>query len=337
MSRPQTNPDEAFGSDSFLDIVANMVGILIILVIIAGLQARGVPEKLLNVAADIANDVQAMVAKGRTIEDETKKLSQQTEIIQQTQTALEAEQQQLLAARDQLKGELDGRRKDLDVQAQKDFDLRRKLAMAQNRWQRVDAEYAEAGKAKPEATTTKIESYPTPLSQTVAGREMHFQLKNGRITYVPLDELVDLYKHEIRYRAHQLRDRDETTDTIGPIEGFRMSYVLERVIVPEQVSSGGITSRAYARLEEFYLVPTNEVVGETREEAFQPGSRFTSKMADRSPEKTTVTLWTYSDSFGLYREMRKQLYLKGFTVAGRPLPDGQPIGGSPQGTKSAAQ
>ena len=37
------------------------------------------------------------------------------------------------------------------------------------------------------------------------------------------------------------------------------------------------------------------------------------------------------------REVKKELYKQGFAVAGRPLPLGQSIGGSPDGTKSAAQ
>src|SRR5687767_12300295 len=37
---PRTEATEGFGSDSFLDVVANMVGILIILVMVVGLRIR---------------------------------------------------------------------------------------------------------------------------------------------------------------------------------------------------------------------------------------------------------------------------------------------------------
>lgn len=336
MSRKQSNPDEAFGSDSFLDIVANMVGILIILVIIAGLRAKAIPQQLLDSAADVANELRLLASKSSAIEHDNLKLAREVEAIQAAQTTLEKEQQELAAARDQLRGEVERRRQELDSSAQSDFDVQRKLATAERQWQRVNLELAEAAKVQPRVAT-KIESYPTPLSQTVTGRELHFQLKGKRITYVPLDELVDLFKAEVKQRAYQLRQKSEATDTIGPIGGFRMRYTLERVDVPIQASSDGVVTGSYARLEEFRLIPTNPMSGETQEEAFAVGSQFSKKITSQPPERTTVTLWTYPDSFELYREVRKTLYLQGYTVAGRPMPDGQPIGGSPQGTKSAAQ
>ena len=38
--RTSTDPTEAMGTDSFLDIVANLVGILIILVMVIGVRAK---------------------------------------------------------------------------------------------------------------------------------------------------------------------------------------------------------------------------------------------------------------------------------------------------------
>jgi len=60
-------------------------------------------------------------------------------------------------------------------------------------------------------------------------------------------------------------------------------------------------------------------------------------LGQHRPAATTVTLWTYSDSFNAYRRMKEELYQAGFRVAGRPMPDGKQIGGSPSGTKSAAE
>lgn len=336
MGRPQSNPDEAFGSDSFLDIVANMVGILIILVIIAGLRAKGIPQQLIDAALAVADEVRMLSAQASTIEHENRKLAKEAQSIEQAQAAAETEQQQLAAARDEMQKALDARRQELDTQSRSEFDLRRKLAAAESQWQRVSAELTQAATLKPKIAT-KIECYPTPISHTVSGKEIHFQIKNNRICYVPLDELVDLFKSEVRNRAYQLRDKDEATDTIGPVGGFRMRFTLERVNMPVQVGSVGVVTGSFARLEEFALLPVQPLMGETPEEAMNRGSEFRMRLSDLTPQKTTVTLWTYPDSFALYREVRKALYLQGFTVAGRPLPEGQPIGGSPQGSKSAAQ
>lgn len=48
MSRRKQNGDQEFGSDSFLDIIANIVGILIILIVIAGMKVARQPAEILN-------------------------------------------------------------------------------------------------------------------------------------------------------------------------------------------------------------------------------------------------------------------------------------------------
>ena len=44
-----------------------------------------------------------------------------------------------------------------------------------------------------------------------------------------------------------------------------------------------------------------------------------------------------SDGFAAFRRIKEELYRLGFATAGRPLEQDMPIGGSPQGTKSAAE
>jgi hypothetical protein len=45
----------------------------------------------------------------------------------------------------------------------------------------------------------------------------------------------------------------------------------------------------------------------------------------------------YPDGFEAFRQIRKELYRLGYTVAARPLSAGTSISGSPDGSKSAAQ
>jgi hypothetical protein len=45
----------------------------------------------------------------------------------------------------------------------------------------------------------------------------------------------------------------------------------------------------------------------------------------------------YPDGFDAFRQIRQDLYRRGYVIAARPLPPGSPISGSPDGTKSAAQ
>ena len=72
------------------------------------------------------------------------------------------------------------------------------------------------------------------------------------------------------------------------------------------------------------------------EQALAPESRFRTPLARARPG-TTITLWCYPDSFAAYRGVREELHRLGIPVAGRPLPDGAPIGGSVEGSKSVVQ
>ena len=94
---------------------------------------------------------------------------------------------------------------------------------------------------------------------------------------------------------------------------------------------------SFAELERWTLIPTDRRLGEPVDEALATGSRFREVLAAYPPDGTTVTVWTYEDSFAEFRRLKESLYRLGYSTAGRPLPANHPIGGSPDGTKSAAQ
>jgi hypothetical protein len=72
-------------------------------------------------------------------------------------------------------------------------------------------------------------------------------------------------------------------------------------------------------------------------EALQPGSEFNATLQGLNPDRTTVTVWVYPDSFNAYRELKQYLFGRGFLCAARPLPADHPLGGSPNGSRSSAQ
>ena len=78
-------------------------------------------------------------------------------------------------------------------------------------------------------------------------------------------------------------------------------------------------------------------MGEPIDAALAEGSEFRQTLANYHPGRSAVTVWTYADSFGSFRKLKKELYRMGYMVAGRPLPMGVPIAASPDGTKSAAE
>jgi len=127
------------------------------------------------------------------------------------------------------------------------------------------------------------------------------------------------------------------TETIGPVGGFRMRYVLERRHYTEEEVLASRRGGTVISLKRYELIPLSTELGEPLEAALADGSEFRQALATAKPGRTTVTLWTYPDSFAAFRTLRQELFHRGFTIAGRPVPEDLLIGGSPEGSKSAAQ
>jgi hypothetical protein len=185
--------------------------------------------------------------------------------------------------------------------------------------------------------TVEVKCYPTPISHTVNGDEMHFQLRAGRVVYVPMEELLHRFHDDAQQKVYKLRDQSEMTETIGPVGGFRMRYTLGRRSFSEEEFRSTGHAGTIIKLTHFELIPLSNELGETMNEAFADGSDFLRQLGQAKPGRTTITLWIYPDAFDLFRRIRQELYQRQFAIAGRPLPDNQLIAGSPEGSRSAAE
>ncbi len=182
-----------------------------------------------------------------------------------------------------------------------------------------------------------LANYPTPLSRTVDGPELQFQLRGGRLAMIPMDQLVEKFHDVVRHQIDKLEHRSEFTDTIGPIDGFCLRYTIVRHnFTPEEVREHQSTGFS-SRLKKYTLIPVSENLGETVEEALRENSQLRRVLAEHAAEHPTITIWTYPDGFAAFRRIKEELYRLGFATAGRPLRQDMPIAGSPEGTKSAAE
>ena len=346
MSRRRiTTNSDAPGSDSFLDIVANMVGIMIILVMVVGVQAKDAfiaaptEQPASNVAAPHEDaqakrreaQLQAKQSELATLKSEVDELAKaaaytagQTEL----QLAERNELQKFAVAAEQL---IQEERAKLDEQQRTDFDLRRQLATARDELEDLSA--AQLAVENTAAPVVQLKHLPTPMAKTVFGREEHFQLSGGRLVYVPMNQLVEEMKQQAELKIYKLKQTAEITETIGPIGGYTMKYTLVRRSI--EMRNGAV--REVVDLDGFVLVPGSASMGEPLEHALREGSDFRNRLAQFEPNTTTITVWTYPDSFGAFRQVKDTLYELGFLTAGRPMPEGHPIGGSPSGSRSGAQ
>jgi hypothetical protein len=175
----------------------------------------------------------------------------------------------------------------------------------------------------------------TPVARPTVSDEFHFELRRNRVTFINLDRLMELAKADAQVRIRMTDRSGLITSQVGPVGSFSLGYILGR-------ASGGIDElieRQSIRfdLKGWELVPETEQRGETYEATRNPISQYARAVNQLAPGRSIITLWVYPDSFTLYRRLRAELVDRGFSVAGRPLPEGMMIRGSPMGSVSAAQ
>ncbi len=329
MAGQQQQTASAMDSDSFLDIVANIVGILIILVMVVGLRIQRTPPvpepspELKDRVAGLQRRIDQAEKKLQRLqqarEENTRRgaqLRRQTDALARKQQELQKQWEKTQQSEKHFREEKLRLQEDILRQA-------RQLELAQR-------QLAQRSHQRPK--TVHVVSYPTPVSRTVKGEELHFQLTGGQLAYVPFEELVAQLKSDAKRRAAQLRHAAVLSATVGPIRGYRLRYVLQKV---STLSDLGTLS--FARLVVATFIPEKDPPGVPLEQALASSSEFRALLARVDPQETTITIWVHPDSFSHYRRLKKELYEMGFAVAARPLPQGRYISASPSGSHSEAQ
>jgi hypothetical protein len=325
MAKSQEVEHDSESTNSFLDVITSSIGILIILVMVAGQRSRQAVEALAN--APLSAELATAQSEASSLEQEIHGVASRMANVQAELAARMAQRSHVSTLVAAVEQDLAKRRAALDHASRGRYDVERDLAIARDELAQLESQRKQlAETAAPD--TIKIESYPTPISRTVDDREVHFQLLGGRLAFIPFDALVDRLKGSMREYASKLQEQGEVSDTLGPIGGFRLRYSIERHDVP-----GG----SYMQVSHIDFLPTSNQLGETLNAALAPKSALRNKLEMISPRQYTITVWTYPDSFDEFRKLKKELYGMGYAVAARPLPQGMPIGASPQGSRSSAQ
>ena len=333
--------EAASGEDSFLDIVANLVGILVILIMVIGVRAQGAADDVEpdpSAMTEIPSDEVASIAMARSEVDlltsDIHEIEQRASELHQVAEGRQRERHQLQVLLTAARHELDASNSQLDDQRRADIQLTRDLQSLTDRLDQTQATQATLDGLRREPI--QLAHLPTPLAQTVFGQEEHFRLKEGRLAYVPINELTDMLRAEAPRKADRLRRVPQITETLGPVRGFHLQYVMRRRSVATMTNAGPAV-RQMAELERFVLIPMSSDLGEPVAEAMKPNSQFRQYVESLRSDSTVITVWTYPDSYSDFRRLQQYLRQRGFLTAARPLPEGHPIAGSPEGSRSAAQ
>ena len=331
MRRVAVREDADPAQDSFLDVVTNIVGILIILVMVIGARVQSLSLSSEAVASPAmtatVEELTSLVQEATSVEHELAELETQMATLAAAANGASMGRMQLAEALAALKVEREVRRAAVDEETALSAQQRAEIATLKEAI--ADAEEEAKTLAFDEAETEEILAYPTPIGRTVNGDEMHFQLQGGNIAYIPLQELFGMARNRAQRHTGSISQLTNHIESVGPTQGFALDYVIETQV---DRARGQILVRS----REWVVRPQQRSLGEPLEVAMVEGSAFRRKLSRITPA-TTVTLWCYPDSFEAFREVRAELYRLGIAAAGRPLPDGAPIGGSADGTKSVAQ
>jgi hypothetical protein len=331
MPRPKPEDISSAGQDSFLDVVTNIVGILIILVMLVGQRARQValapaaadPERV----ASLEREVESLEQQALVTEGEIGELTVQGRTVA-TAAALAGEARLHLAtAVSAARVEVEERKQAADAARVAGAEIAARRREVQEEIERC--RLAAEGIAHAPPTTQEVLAYPTPVGRTVNGDEIHFRMAEGRIAYIPIEELFSLAKTQTRRHSGSINEMASRIETVGPAQGFSLDYVIE-------VKVDQARGQVLIRSREWVVRPAAGGLGETVAEAMATRSRFRAALATITPG-TTVTLWCYPDSFEAYRAVREELHRLGVPTACRPMPEGAPIGGSTEGSKSVVQ
>ncbi len=420
MSRQRRHQESGeFGSDSFLDIVANIVGILIILIVIAGVRMSQAPlpegDSTELAGQSTAAPPETMAETLRQLEEQQQRdmrLKQELEQERvaaeeaarrlQAEWAAEAEAERLRLARleyerepniefelelgqprslaPQIDPALQREMQALQEKIEKSREARRQLEEELARLQSViarEAEQLQESQQREKAdtaaladeqqrlsrqttelarmmrykanldeqlvlvqrakqTSDSLKHTMTPVSRQVAGHEWHFELRGGKVSFIPLDELMGQLKQKVERWAEWIARYERHEGIVGPVEGYSLEYKVSRQrgsLVDELSGGRGTFSIS---VDGWELNSTNRSYAESLEQARQPNSQFYSTL-NRCSLDDTITFWVYPDSFEMYRELARVAHSLGYQVAGRPLREDKRIGGSPQGSKSFSQ
>ncbi len=327
--------DLSVGDDAFLDTVANLVGILIILVVIVSTGTKSAADLLAT--QRIAEAAEAMQKPMESASNIQKDLLRQVDQLNQHTIEVayrKAERDAMLDQVLQAKALIDEESEELDDKSKTDIEQAARLS-------EMEKELAKLLEQQGEIETTEkppivLQHLPTPMAKTVFGKEMHIMVRENTVTVIPWDRLVDALKSEVRARVKRGMRGDQVSGKLDPIDGFEMSYSL--VSKRGLVSNGGTTAMAQMiELDKFELEPGPDIIRESLDQCLGMNGQLRIDLSAYSPRETTVTAWVYPDSFETFRKLKEMLFVEGFMTAARPLPHGVRIGASPRGSQSTAQ
>jgi hypothetical protein len=342
-----------FSFDSFLDIVANVVGIIIRLILVVWVGARSYsslqtsspsthsgsssiefPEPADPLAQDLVRHRSELAQAQERLLAQLRGLEQ----LQDNNKQLNGRLTALLARRQ----ELEKGRATLEAANATSSTLAQTVALSsaelRQRSQKLAEEIRLLEQMPPPKQTLR---YRTPISRPVQSEELLFECKGNHVTFIDIASLLTDVRQRLEEKGKLLHTSWQVQDLAGPVGAFRLRYTIERErdlldAIGGEAAPGANGNFRYG-LSEWQIEPIASPRGESPDAALAGNSEFRQIVDGLDPQQTAITMWVYPDSFSLFRRLRDYLYERDFVVAGRPLPEGIPIASSRRGSISRGQ
>jgi hypothetical protein len=350
--RPQR--EIAFGLDSFLDVITNVVGIVIRMILVVSVGARAyhavqrtrpaaraaapAPAAAKKISDPLSDEIAREQDELRRAQDRL--LAQLRELPAVERKLQDTREQITVLASEQTKWKESGAKLEHALGTQKQSLATRSVTLAdlQERGQKLREEIAALEKLPAPRKTIR---YHAPVSRPVQTDEFLFECRAGRVTFVDITAFVNELQDNSEKLVEELRSQWQVEHFTRPSGAFRARYIVERQKSSvDQLFGGGDPDRQAAfrgGLRELIVEPLSERRGEDLKTALQPRSEFRQIVDFVDRRQAVMTFWVYPDSFPLFRQLRDYLYERQVEVAARPVPFGGRIGLSPRGSASRGQ
>lgn len=347
MSQGRRGSGVSVGHDSFLDIVANLVGILIILVVVLGAQSHSIlsevrdkeasPTDPSSVEATDSNmeDLAVMATRAASAQSDSLRLERTIKHLD-AQVARQSERRTvLLALLTEAEAAWEQEQQELDTSQREAAERQAEVARLKSELTELAGERSQLENAK--EPVIPIAHLPTPMAKTVFGKELYLRLRSNRLSVIPFEDLAEEIGRDFRRTSGG--GREGVTDAaVGPIRGYVARYVMNRS--NELVSNGSQIARmTRAQVLVAAFEPLEEPHGTPIETVLANEDWLDVELAGYDADTTTVTVAVYPDSFNAFRKLKEKIYAKGYATAARPITDDRPIyvNFSGGGSRSVAQ
>jgi hypothetical protein len=347
--RHDRHQQEETSDNSFLDVVANVVGVLIILVMLVGMQASrslflaDSAQSTADTAGQSPEDLEKMknqldeaTRQAKAAEGSVTELAVRVARVSHEADAHDRQRVELAMHRALIEEDLQSRRELLDAGSQREFDVQRELLESRIKLDELANEQLSLTSSAP--VSEEIECVPTPLAKEVDVPSIHLRLRGGLVSIVPVEQLREEFEFHSEEIRRRLQSNSKVVETFGPINGYRAKFTFVRRGAAGS-SRGHIAGQVRENVLETYIefLPTSDDIGQSVERALMPGSALHKYLQSQRKESPPVDVWLYTDSFDEFRLLKRALWEMGFPLATRPMRLHDTIGASPYGSKSAIQ